>query len=109
MLKTKDIEDKFAKFYLEKNHNDCDNAIAEIRSLGIKLLYFSNTGSVCITVKRPGLLIGKRGENIEKLQKYLGCEVIIKEFDGCDIEDQLINLVHQNDPNSWDDVLDHTL
>jgi hypothetical protein len=32
-----------------------------------------------VTLRRPGLLIGKGGETIDKLEKFLECKVLIEE------------------------------
>jgi len=40
-------------------------------------------GNLVVTLRRPGMLIGKGGETINSLEKYLGCkvEIIEKKFD----------------------------
>ena len=57
-------------FYLEKNAGDYKEATDEIIQLGVTKLDFHGS-KVSISLTRPGLLIGRRGENIDKLKEYL--------------------------------------
>ena len=45
-----------------------------------KLEYKEKENLLIAHVRRPGVLIGKGGETINDLQKYLGCKVGIKEI-----------------------------
>lgn len=49
-------------------------------SMGLtKLNYNSEKNELDVYVRRPGLLIGRSGENINKLENYLGCSIKIIE------------------------------
>ena len=101
---TKELASMIGFFYLEKNNHDYIKAEEEIKSLHITALTIKeNSGSernycnpsIEITIGRPGLLIGPKGTNIEKLAKHLGRNILIKE----DVDNLLSYLIPQN-PNS---------
>ena len=85
----KKIIEGIAKFYLnrsQKASNSWNEAVIKttvtIRNLGISNLHVRNDEgktTVVITLERPGLLIGKRGENIDQLSQYLNAAVRILE------------------------------
>lgn len=59
-------------FYYEKNFKNNSMTTEQIENLGIyKVNYNKKTHKVEITLERPGLLIGKKGENINKLVKFI--------------------------------------
>lgn len=77
----KDAARKIGLFYLKKNNNDYEATEQEINKLRITKVDVTDNKVIIIT-ERPGLLIGKRGENIDKLTDALGMEIhIIEEFD----------------------------
>jgi len=77
----KDAARKIGLFYLEKNNNNYEATEQEINKLRITKVDVTDNKVIIIT-ERPGLLIGKRGENIDKLTEALGMNVhIIEEFD----------------------------
>ena len=90
----KELASRIGFFYLEKNHHDYIKAEEEIKSMAITALTIKEDGdlSIEITVGRPGILIGPKGTNIEKLAKYLGRRVLIKE----DTDNLLSYLIPQN-------------
>ena len=45
-----------------------------------KLDYNVNTNKLTISLRRPGLLIGKGGRTIDKLKEWLECEIAIIEI-----------------------------
>lgn len=48
--------------------------------LGVtKLEYIDKTNTLVVSLRRPGLLIGKAGKNIDELQEYLCCKISIIE------------------------------
>tara|TARA_B110000977_G_C10614254_1_gene313498 strand:+ start:25 stop:450 length:426 start_codon:yes stop_codon:yes gene_type:complete len=50
-------------------------------SMGIcKLDYNVNTNKLTVSLRRPGLLIGKGGRTIDKLKEWLECEIAIIEI-----------------------------
>jgi len=44
-----------------------------------KLEYDEDNNTLNVYLRRPGLLIGKAGSNINKLKEYLGAEIHIHE------------------------------
>ena len=92
---TKEAASKIGEFYLQKNNRDYKATENEILNLRISLIRVLDDGAVEITTERPGLLIGRRGINIDELTKFLGVRVhIIEERDP--INSYLI-------PQEWDD------
>lgn len=80
----KDIAHRIGQFFLEKNELDYKAACAEIEKLRINNLsiYEKRTNgktTIEIETSRPGLVIGRRGEQIDKLSKYLGVEIRLVE------------------------------
>ena len=68
--KNREIARLIGEYYLGKNAGNYKNTEEEIRSLSITQI--KNTGNtIIITLQRPGLLIGRRGDNIEALQKFM--------------------------------------
>ena len=64
------VAELIGEYYLLKNNNDYTKTQEELRNLGVhEIKTFMHT--ITITLMRPGLLIGRRGENIENLQKYI--------------------------------------
>lgn len=78
MTKTQiEIAQKIGQFYLEK-WGDSKKANEEIYKLGVTNIYVQGK-SIYVILGRPGLLLGKGGKNIEKLQEYLDCSIYIIE------------------------------
>lgn len=76
--KEKEIARKIGYFLYKKHNQDTSEAIIELRLYNITdIMYINNI--IHILVGRPGMLIGKRGENIEQLGKYLDYEINIVE------------------------------
>lgn len=49
-------------------------------TMGVSLIqYNEENDTLTVFLRRPGLIVGKGGETIDKLKAYLGCEVNIKE------------------------------
>lgn len=69
-LKEQEIARYISDYYVEKNKLDCDMAIKEINMLGITHIKFQYK-NIYITLMRPGLLIGRRGINIDNLTVFL--------------------------------------
>lgn len=75
-VEVKEIARHIGHFFLEKNGLDYAAACAEIEKLRINniSIYEKRTnGEITIEIEtsRPGLVIGGRGEQIDKLSKYL--------------------------------------
>jgi len=66
----RDIAQVIGAYYLEKNNNNYYKTGEDIRNLGITQIEHKRD-TIIITLQRVGLLIGRRGENIDKLQKFL--------------------------------------
>ncbi len=74
----KHIAQQIGQFILTENHGDYKAANDFITKLRINRLELVG-GKLVIETSRPGLLIGKRGEQIEKLQAYLNLPLHIEE------------------------------
>lgn len=74
----RDIAQKIGQFYLQKYDNDYQLAEQELIRLQITKIEVEPE-MVRITLARPGILIGRRGINIENLTKFLGVKVFIIE------------------------------
>ncbi len=72
--KVKDVAEKIGQFYLQKEGGDYDKAANSIRELGIEEILVVEK-IVLIKTKRPGILIGKRGINLENLSKFLDMDI----------------------------------
>ena len=81
------IASKIGRFYAEKHGWDTAAANKEILSLRISDIVINSDG-IEIHLSRPGLLIGRRGTNIEALQRFLGCRIHIEEVN--DISDYML-------------------
>jgi len=79
------ISGLIGQFYLHKNNDDYEKAGDEVKNLFITDIQVDET-TVSITCSRLGLLIGKRGENIGNLEKFLNKKVKIFEA-----KDNLLN------------------
>jgi len=71
------------QFYEIPKHSDWDFITSELfTSYQISRVctkYVNNQIHFCIELKRPGILIGKRGSNLEEIQKLLNCKIHIVE------------------------------
>lgn len=75
-----EIAAQIGVFFLRKNNNDYEAARKEILELRISEITYENPpGDVAISLSRPGLLIGRRGEQIDSLTKFLGKQIKIVE------------------------------
>ena len=94
------------QFYLQLNDCDYKKAIADITNLCItKVEWKGNT--VHITLSRPGLLIGRRGENIDKLLEYIMKMTENKGIIIDIIEDQIIGWLIPYDAMEYADTGDY--
>lgn len=69
-IENKEIAQHIGNYYLERNNNDYLNTAEDIRNLGITRIDHTKD-TIIITLQSCGLLIGRRGENIDKLLTYL--------------------------------------
>lgn len=74
----KDLALEIGQFYYE-SRGSVDKACEDIANLGITNLSFDDDGRFVIELTRPGLLIGRKAQNIDALQKRLGVHVHIVE------------------------------
>ena len=81
-FEVQNIACKIGYYYLQKHNGHYAKTEKEITDTRFIKIDVTTDNSVSITVGRPGLLIGKKGTNIDALSKYLGKEVkIIEEMD----------------------------
>ena len=73
-----EIANNISSFYLRKNNFDYKKTNEEIEKVRIQNVEKTEKG-ITIFTERPGLLIGRRGENINQLQEFLNCEIRIEE------------------------------
>ena len=100
--KVQSIASDIGFFYLEKNAGDYEKAIEEITQLGITKIDFKGT-TIHITLTRPGLLIGRRGENIDKLRVHLS-KSLKQEINIDIIEDRITGWLIPFEPYSDSDI-----
>ncbi len=77
-----EIAQLIGEYYLDKNLEFEDNylrAREELRALGITQIEFKK-GDIIITLARPGLLIGRHGDNLNALEKFLGLKMKYKKL-----------------------------
>lgn len=75
----RDIATKISNFYLEKYNGDYKEAAAAVSRLKVHDVQIPEGGGIKIILARPGFLIGRKGENLEKLSAYLGAKIFIEE------------------------------
>lgn len=75
---------KISSFYLQKHNGDYTTAREEVEKVRINNIEVRDN-KVFIFTSRPGLLIGRKGENIDKLISILGPIKIVESFDWNDI------------------------
>lgn len=66
----KNIAEEIGYFYLLKNNNDYSATADELIALRLNKIEVKND-MVFLETSRPGLIIGKRGENFKQLEDYL--------------------------------------
>lgn len=86
------------EYYYELHHRDYDKASKAIRDLQITDLKCGND-YILMELRRPGLLISKRGENYEDLKTHLQLKQFhVFETKGHLIEDLIIPMyLHEED------------
>lgn len=90
----KEIANLIGDFYLNKNKGDYQKAAKEIYELQITDLCRLVDNIVVITTGRPGLLIGKKGDNIFALIDWLKRPIKIQEA-----EDSLLDYLIPQPPD----------
>lgn len=86
-----DVFRGIATFYITKHAGNYGHAIDEIERIGFRRLEVFGD-NVAIWVKKVGLFIGLRGQNVDAVQKTLNKKVYIREFEG-EAEDHICNCV----------------
>jgi len=66
----REIAQHIGQYYLEKNKRDYKKTREDLEILGVTEINHKND-TIIITLQRCGILIGRHGENIEQLQKFL--------------------------------------
>lgn len=94
---------RIATFYIERSGGDYAKAIKDVEQIGFRRIEVFGD-NVVVWAKRVGLFIGRRGENVDQLQKYLGKKIYIKEVEG-DAEDSIVcEIAGQRDINRYDNI-----
>lgn len=79
---TKPYVQEIAEFYYRKNNMNLDNTLTEIKDLNIIYLkYNKEDDKIDMGLSRIGLLIGKRGKNIEDLNAIVSKPIRIYEIE----------------------------
>ena len=88
------------EYYLEKNNFDYKKTEEDVSLLGITQIEHK-LDTIIITLQRCGILIGRRGENIDKLQKFLASKT---KYTKLDIkEDKIISWLIPYDYSDYSD------
>lgn len=98
------------QFYVQQNRNLKDiNKIYKKANEDIIMLHITRIqvkgNIITITLTRPGLLIGRRGENIDALTNFLSKELKHKITLNI-IEDMINGHLFPYNPQDYDDILD---
>ena len=110
----KEICEQIGEFYLNKNKGSYtyEKTEQEILRIGFTNIELDeNKTKVTVTVARPGLFIGSRGQNIEQLEECLGKKIHI--IESCEnLNDYLIPVEPDEDYDSsydcyWDEDQDY--
>lgn len=76
----REIARHIGEYYLEKNNFDYKKTEEDVSILGITQIEHKKD-TIIITLQRCGILIGRRGENIDKLQKFLASKTKYTKLD----------------------------
>lgn len=79
LKKEKEVKMRFMFYFDGAPHYSEPIAISSTYQLGLTNLKLIDENILEVELRRPGLLIGKGGRDIEKLKKYLDIEIKIKE------------------------------
>lgn len=113
----KEICEQIGEFYLNKYNGNYAETEEHILRLGFSSIELDeNKTKVTVIVARPGLFIGKRGENVEQLEKCLGKKIHIIESPE-NLNDYLIpvepyddlSYLIYDDQDYWDELSDDIL
>lgn len=81
-----DIGRLISNYYWRKNDKDYHATAREIENLRINKIVKTSEKRIRIELARPGLLIGRRGQNLIALEKEIGFEIdIVESFNWNDI------------------------
>lgn len=86
------------EYYLNKNIFDYIKTQEEIRTLCITQVEHKGD-TVFITLQRPGILIGERGNNLDQLQKFISSKTKYLKVDIK--EDNIISWIIPYDYSDW--------
>lgn len=90
-----ELAERIGKYFLVKNDGDLEATAEEIRKLQITDLRIVQ--QLVVTTRRPGLLIGARGAQLERLSIAVGMKVAIEEETQPAIEDAIIPKLENHD------------
>jgi len=79
-IENRAIAQWIGNYYLDKNYNNYKKTAEDIRILGITQIEHKKD-TIIITLQRCGILIGRRGENIDALQKFLATKTKYTKLD----------------------------
>jgi len=88
-MNQQELFDKFWQFYYEKHAENHSAASEDIVNLNITELDIIGDVAI-IKLRRPGLIIGPKGDNICALRDFLGIELRVEEEPTASIADQII-------------------
>lgn len=89
MRATKKELEEFGDGIMKMHGNDYNKARDFLYTIGITDV-FRAEGKWFITVRRPGILIGRKGTTIERVKEALGCPICILEEVSVDLIDQIL-------------------
>jgi len=92
-MKKQELYCKFWDFYYHKFDNDFDKAAEAIRKLDLTEMHVFSAHMekfVYIRLRRPGRLIGLRGNNIQELQQHLNMKLCVVEEKTAVLSDNII-------------------
>lgn len=75
----REVGAQIGEYYLQKNNGDYESAGREVANLRVTDLSFIGVNRLAIKCCRPGLLIGRRGHNIDMLSQHIGMSVKVVE------------------------------
>lgn len=89
-----EIVEKIGEFFLELNGKNYEKTERILRNMEITRVDLLSKSKIMILLRRPGLLIGPKGQTIDGLSKHLKMEIQI-------VEDTQTNLYDYLIPRVW--------
>lgn len=84
---------------LEKAYSLAEKYIQDLRITKLEYCWDEDIqrNKITIILQRPGLLIGKKGSNVEALSRFSKCFISIIEDDSKNIENNIISTLYSRD------------